>query len=254
MISNSRIEEGGLPKFAYVTLVARDKYVDGAVCMYKSLRDKTRFPLIAMTCELSDDGEKKLADAGIICRPVEKIVSVKAGIGDNTPRLNDFTYTYTKFHVFSYEEFEKVIYLDSDLIVVKGIDHLFYEVSEDFAACACTPYWEDRFNSGMMVIRPDKAVFEDIIAQKDTLYTYDGGDQGFLNSYFKDWKKLDIKYNAGKRIYSETPEHWGRIDHHVIHFVGGKPWLGGEAGYEELERLWFDYFYERNKCQSGLKP
>jgi len=231
-----------MPKFAYFTLVARDKYVNGAICMYKSLRDKTRFPLIAMTHELSDEGLSQLAAQGIVCRPVEKIESVKAGIGDNKPRLNDFTYTYTKFHVFGYEEFERIIYLDSDLIVIKSIDHLFREVTEDFAACACTPYWEDRFNSGVMVLKPDKAVFKDLMAKKDTLYTYDGGDQGFLNSYFRKWRKLDIKYNAGKRIYSETPEHWARIDHHVIHFVGGKPWLGGEPGYKALEEMWFSYF------------
>lgn len=229
-------------RYAYFTLVARDKYVDGTVCMYKSLRDKTCFPLIAMTLELSDGAIKKLTNQGIVCRPVEKIESTKAGIGDNKHRLNDFTYTYTKFHIFSYDEFEKIIYLDSDLIVVKSIDHLFEEVIEDFAACACTPYWEDRFNSGVMVIRPDKTIFNDMIAKKDTLFTYDGGDQGFLNSYFRSWFKLDIKYNAGKRIYSETPDHWAQIDHHVIHFVGGKPWLGGELGYEALEALWFNYF------------
>ena len=229
-------------KFAYFTLVARDKYIDGAICLYKSLKDKTQFPLIAMTCQLSDDGAKRLSDMGIVCIPVSKIESVKAGIGDNKPRLRDFTYTYTKFHIFSYAEYERIIYLDSDLIVLKSIDHLFYDVTDDFAACACTPYWEDRFNSGMMVIRPDRAVFEDMMSKKDTLYTYDGGDQGFLNSYFKTWKKLDIKYNAGKRIYSETPEHWAMIDHHVIHYVGGKPWLGGESGYEDLEAIWFAYF------------
>ena len=47
---------------------------------------------------------------------------------------------------------------------------------------------------------------------------------------------------TGKRIYSETPGHWARIDHHVIHFVGGKPWLGGEPGYEALEAIWFKHF------------
>ena len=232
----------GTPRYAYFTLVARDKYVDGAVCLYKSLRDKTQYPLIAMIYELSDEAIKKLTDHEIVCRRVQKIESAKAGVGDNKPRLNDFTYTYTKFHVFGYEEYEKIIYLDSDLIVIKSIDHLFHEVSDGFAACACTPYWEDRFNSGVMVIRPNQAIFADMMAKKDTLYTYDGGDQGFLNSYFKKWRKLDIKYNAGKRIYSETPDHWARIDHHVIHFVGGKPWLGGEPGYEALEDIWFSYF------------
>lgn len=232
----------GTKRYAYFTLVARDKYVDGAVCMYKSLRDITRYPLIAMTYDVSETGIKQLSDLGVICRPVDIIESAKAGIGENKSRLNDFTYTYTKLHIFSYDEYEKIIFLDSDLIVVKSIDHLFDEIKNVFAACACTPYWEHRFNSGVMVIRPDKRTFKDMMAKKDSMFTYDGSDQGFLNSYFKDWQKLDIKYNAGKRIYSETPEHWAAIDHHVIHFVGGKPWLGGEAGYEELEEIWFRYF------------
>jgi alpha-N-acetylglucosamine transferase len=231
-----------MKNYAYFTLVARDKYVDGAICMYKSLRDKTKYPLIAMTLDVSDAGRKRMLDLGIQLRDVEKIESAKAGIGDNKPRLRDFTYTYTKLHIFSYEEYDKIIFLDSDLIVVKSIDHLFGEVQNCFAACACTPYWEDIFNSGVMVIKPDQNIFHDLMAKRNILSTYDGSDQGFLNSYFKDWQKLDIKYNAGKRIYSETPEHWARIDHHVIHFVGEKPWLGGEVGYEELEILWHDYF------------
>ena len=236
-------KDDGNQNYAFYTLVARDKYVNGAVCMYKSLKEKTCFPLIAMICDLPDSSIKQLTDHGIICRPVEKIESTKAGIGDNKSRLNDFTYTYTKLHIFSYEEHDRIIFLDSDLIVIKSLDHLFQEVTSNFAACACTPYWEDRFNSGVMVIRPDKEIFEDMMAKKDTLFTYDGSDQGFLNTYFKDWQKLDIKYNAGKRIFSETPDHWAAIDHHVIHFVGAKPWLGGESGYEELERLWFKYYH-----------
>ena len=234
-----------MKNFAYITLVARDKYIDGAICMFKSLRDKTKYPLIAMTLDISDLKQKRLIDHGILCRNVEKIESVKAGIGNNKPRLDDFTYTYTKLHAFNYTEYDKVIFLDSDLIVVKSIDHLFEEVKNDFAACACTPYWEDRFNSGVMVIRPKRKVFNDLMAQKDSLSTYDGSDQGFLNSFFPDWEKLNIKYNAGKRIFSETREHWDKIDHHVIHFVGKKPWLGGEAGYEEIEAKWFEYFNKK---------
>lgn len=233
---------GKMKKYAYFTLVARDKYVDGAICMYKSLRDKTRYPLIAMVYELTNDAKAKLTAAGIQCRDVEKIDSIHAGIGENKPRLTDFTYTYTKLHIFGYETFDKIIFLDSDLIVVKSIDHLFEQVTEDFAACAQTPYYEHLFNSGVMVITPKKETFQDLMEKKDILESVDGSDQGFLNSYFTNWKKMDIKYNAGKRIYSDTPEHWKQIDHHVIHFVGGKPWLGGEKGYEALEDLWFRYF------------
>ncbi len=235
-----------MKNYAYFTLVARDKYVDGAVCLYKSLRDKTKYPLIAMILEISDESRKRLAGLGIQIRNVEKIESINAGVGENKPRLEDFTYTYTKLHVFGYEEFDKIIFLDSDLIVIKSIDHLFEEVKARFAACACTPYWEDVFNSGVMVIKPDIRLFRDMISKRNRLSTYDGSDQGFLNSYFKEWQKLDIKYNAGKRIFSQKRELWDQIDKHVIHFVGGKPWLGGEEGYQDLEKLWFECYNKRN--------
>ena len=145
-------------KYAYFTLVARDKYVNGTVCMYASLKDKTTYPLIALTFDISEKNRRRLVDMGIVCLEVDKINSVKAGVGDNTPRLDDFTYTYTKLHIFRFDEFDKIIFLDSDLIVTKSIDHLFEEVKEDFAACDCTPYYEHIFNSGVMVIRPDKKV------------------------------------------------------------------------------------------------
>ncbi len=232
-----------MKKFAYVTLVARDKYIDGTICLYKSLRDKTNHPLIAMTYGLSKESANRLTDMGIICRKVRKIDSVNAGIGENKVRLDDFKYTYTKLHVFGYEEFDRIIFLDSDLIVIKSIDHLFEEIDEEFAACDCTPYFEHIFNSGVMVIKPSQRLFKSMMTQKDTLVSYDGSDQGFLNEYFKNkWKKLDIKYNSGKRIFSDQREKWDRTDKHVIHFVGGKPWLGGEKGYEELEKIWFEYF------------
>ncbi len=75
-----------MKKYAYFTLVARDKYVDGTICMFKSLRDKTQYPLIALTMDISDTSRKRLIDLGIQCRDVEKIESVKAGIGDNISR------------------------------------------------------------------------------------------------------------------------------------------------------------------------
>ena len=145
--------------------------------------------------------------------------------------------------MFGYDEFEKIIFLDSDLIVVKSIDHLFEEVKDEFAATDCTPYFDHIFNSGVMVLTPSRKRFEDLIAQKDILESYDGSDQGFLNTYFKDkWTKLDIKYNSGKRIFALQREKWDQIDKHIIHFVGKKPWLGGEEGYEELEKIWFSIF------------
>jgi alpha-N-acetylglucosamine transferase len=229
-------------RHAYFTLVARDKYVDGTVCLYKSLRTTTTYPLIALTFDVSASNIARLSNMGIECRPVEKIEANKAVAGKNCARVEDFSYTYTKLHIFNYDEFDRIIFLDSDLVVIKNIDHLFETNFQNIAACDCTPFSKTIFNSGVLIIKPDRKIFQDMMNKKDTLRTYDGGDQGFLNSYFAEWTKLDIKYNSGKRIFSRTPDQWKTIDKHVIHFVGQKPWLGGEPGYAELEKIWFDYY------------
>ncbi|PPD87849.1 hypothetical protein GOBAR_DD15210 [Gossypium barbadense] len=72
-----------------------------------------------------------------------------------------------------------VVYLDADTIVVKSIEDLFK--CEKF--CANLKHSE-RLNSGVMVVEPSEAVFNDMMSKVNTLPSYTGGDQGFLNSYY----------------------------------------------------------------------
>ncbi|MBT7602839.1 MAG: hypothetical protein HN560_17470, partial [Anaerolineae bacterium] len=83
-------------------------------------------------------------------------------------------------------------------------------------------------------------LFNDMISKKDVLPTYDKPDQGFLNSYFEnEYYKLDMKYNVLKRIFVHHKEIWNDIkdDMYCLHFVGKKPWQGGEDDYRHLSKL-----------------
>lgn len=40
---------------------------------------------------------------------------------------------------------------------------------------------------GVLVIQPSRSVFEDMISRVSLLHSHDGGDTGFLNSYFSEW-------------------------------------------------------------------
>jgi hypothetical protein len=73
---------------------------------------------------------------------------------------------------------------------------------------------------GVLVINPDMAVFSDMLARKEHLSSYDGGDTGFLNSYFPDWYRmqptcrLSFGYNAQRTMYWFTrscPGYWNSI-------------------------------------------
>ena len=80
-----------------------------------------------------------------------------------------------------------VVYLDADTIVVKSIEDLFK--CETF--CANLKHSE-RLNSGVMVVEPSEAVFNDMMGKVNTLPSYTGDDQGFLNSYYSDFPNAHV--------------------------------------------------------------
>lgn len=80
-----------------------------------------------------------------------------------------------------------VVYLDADTIVVKNIEDLF----KCSKFCANLKHSE-RLNSGVMVVEPSAALFDDMVKQVKTLSSYTGGDQGFLNSYYPDFPNARV--------------------------------------------------------------
>ncbi|KAH0944175.1 hypothetical protein HID58_003812, partial [Brassica napus] len=108
----------------------------------------------------------------------------------------------------------------------------------------------ERLNSGVMVVEPSAALFDDMVKQVKTLSSYTGGDQGFLNSYYPDFpnarvfdpslspeavksrpvpkmERLSTLYNADVGLYM-LANKWMVDDSklHIIHYTLGplKPW------------------------------
>ena len=79
------------------------------------------------------------------------------------------------------------MYLDAVTIVVKNIEDLF----KCSKFCANLKHSE-RLNSGVMVVEPSAALFDDMVKQVKTLSSYTGGDQGFLNSYYPDFPNARV--------------------------------------------------------------
>nr|GEV93967.1 phosphoenolpyruvate carboxylase kinase 2-like [Tanacetum cinerariifolium] len=81
----------------------------------------------------------------------------------------------------------RVVYLDADTIVVKNIDDLF----KCGKFCANLKHSE-RLNSGVMVVEPSAELFNDMVSKVTTLYSYTGGDQGFLNTYYAGFESARV--------------------------------------------------------------
>ena len=105
----------------------------------------------------------------------------------------------------------KVVYLDVDTMVTRNIDHLF-DLNYDFAGV------EDLggvINTGVLQIKPSIKTFAKMMQIYLTSPSYNGGDQGFLNHFFKNEGKYHVgelsaelnvpgKLKVGLRVHSAT--------------------------------------------------
>lgn len=115
-------------------------------------------------------------------------------------------------------------------------------------------YFEaDKFNAGVMVLRPCQRTFEAMLKLAPSAPSHDGGDTGFLNTFFSQWylgppaTRLPFRYNAQRTLYWMTsarqPGYWDIVKPiKVLHFSSNpKPWdCVSKKG--ELEMLWWDYY------------
>lgn len=105
---------------------------------------------------------------------------------------NSFQYwihTFDKLNIFELIEFEKILYLDSDLYINKNIDELFDfpNMSVVIAGKGYVKEWVE-MNSEVIVIEPEYGLKDKMIhILKNEKFDKNIGDQDIINRYF-DWK------------------------------------------------------------------
>ncbi|KAJ7706052.1 nucleotide-diphospho-sugar transferase [Mycena rosella] len=110
---------------AFVTLLTKVSYLAGALVLDDGLRDtKSKYPLVVMvTPDLPQEVRDVLIKRGI---PMREIRSLQPGEGVHSLATADarFQDTWTKLRAFELEEFDRVVLLDSDMLVKENIDDL----------------------------------------------------------------------------------------------------------------------------------
>jgi lipopolysaccharide biosynthesis glycosyltransferase len=171
---------------------------------------------------------------------------------------------------FNLIEYDKVLYLDSDMLVVNNIIELFKMKGNIIATRDTSKYIRENeikpindinlvLNGGFLLldgdfIRSDKHV-QNMLDLFPSLSKPTFLDQSLLNEYFKKFEVLFISsdYNLLKRCFDDS-----RVDElknslndiKIIHYVGEKPWNDKvkdfEKKYKVIENLWQSY-YKRYK-------
>jgi len=204
-------------KSAFATYLGTDSYIDGVFVVGESLQAAGSLrPLVVLVSPtVSESTRSLLHDMSNV-----KIVDYP----DSAPTLDVF---FRKLHFWSMIEYEKVVYLDGDLLIRTNVDELFCMPELSAASDCCPP---SEFNSGVMVLKPNMETYNDLLKMKDILKSSDGKDQGFLNEYFYNvWNNIPYSYN----VLSGTFEFHSRfrlrmMDHpdyaKIYHYTVPKPW------------------------------
>ncbi|CAJ0833373.1 9136_t:CDS:2, partial [Entrophospora sp. SA101] len=167
-----------------------DSYLPGILLLgytIKKHHPNHKMYLIFFPDKLSENTICQVKKIGWIPKIVERIPPPWEGV--------HFTFVdqFTKLQMWSFTEYDSLIYIDGDAILTNKIDHLFELVNgkTGFEFAAAPDVWNGRttvnFNAGLMLIKPNEAVFKEIMRVHKIRGTYDidFAEQAFLNEYFR---------------------------------------------------------------------
>ncbi len=249
-----------MKNYSYVTYLTDDSYAYGVILLKETL-DKTqsKYPLhVLITEDVSTSTVEILEQLKVSYELVEKILLPEHIHQSNLQKNKKFAITWqyclTQLQVFNLKQFDKIVFLDADIMILKNIDHLF-ELPHLTAAMDGEYFniYPDypHFNSGCMVIEPSEIEFNNIQSFIKGILPGDQiiANQEILNLYYKDWiNNKELHLNKYYNIFGPyvLKEHLKDIQENAyfIHFVGRKPWkFFIKPDFEDYE----EYFYDEAK-------
>jgi lipopolysaccharide biosynthesis glycosyltransferase len=165
---------------------------------------------------------------------------------------------YTKYEIFSVEGVDKIIFLDSDIVILGNIDKL---IDSEYEFGAVRELYIDQYNTGVMVISKkylNQKTTENLINLTKIYGITEHLDQDIINFYFNDIiKSFPIEYNYLKIYSKEIFQNTGLPKYiKILHFIVKKPWQNKplvflEEGTIWQEKYWFEYYSKILKLKNG---
>ncbi|GMH14962.1 hypothetical protein Nepgr_016803 [Nepenthes gracilis] len=218
---------GNKSREAYATILhSADIYVCGAIAAARSIRmaGSTRELVILVDETISSYHRSGLEASGWKVRTIQRIRNPKA----EKDAYNEWN--YSKFRLWQLTEYDKIIFIDADLLILRNIDFLF-----SMPEISATGNNATLFNSGVMVIEPSNCTFQILMDHINEINSYNGGDQGYLNEIFTWWHRIPRQMNFLKHFWVGDEEDMKQMKNmlfgadppvlYVLHYLGLKPWL-----------------------------
>ncbi|PHU00407.1 UDP-glucuronate:xylan alpha-glucuronosyltransferase 1 [Capsicum chinense] len=225
--TTEEVHTGNKRREAYATILhSAHVYVCGAIAAAQSIRmvGSTRDLVILVDDSIGEYHRSGLEAAGWQVRTIQRIRNPKA----EKDAYNEWN--YSKFRLWQLTDYDKIIFIDADLLILRNIDILFR-----MPQISATGNNGTLFNSGVMVIEPSNCTFQLLMDHINEIESYNGGDQGYLNDIFTWWHRIPKHMNFLKNFWIGDDEvvkakktHLFGADPpilYVLHYLGYKPWL-----------------------------
>ena len=140
----------------------------------------------------------------------------------------------SKLHIFNMTQYEGILFLDSDTIVLGSIYELFTNDLRFMKMQGKSLGWvRDQpaiptFNAGVMLVAPSQPLFENLVSSiaRDSFDT-SMAEQGFLNFFFlKTSYEIDAKYNCLTPLPTFNASVFERIKNDVRNLLQAAVRLG----------------------------
>lgn len=253
-------DSSGSDATAYVTVLSTDSYLAGVLALNESLRVcRSAHPLyVLIGTGVSAAVRNRIAGAG-----VPTIALPRLEIPDEIRQANlasdyhrHWAGVFEKLFIFSLCRFRKLVFLDSDMLVVRNIDDLFEKPHLSAVIADIGPDKPDSvdLNAGLMVIEPEPGLTDRLVAFLPEVFEREKrwraaagrppsmGVQSTINLFWPEWitqreLHLDRKYNV---LVDHLDYYIGSLGYRwrgpdgirVLHFIGQvKPWMRTGTGF-----------------------
>ena len=230
-------------KYTFATLLSSSDYIWGVIVLYKSLQKygKTKYPFLCVCSKSVSENEITFLNKfKIKCLRLTQSATDGIDLYGQMSAYRRWDNTFDKLMIWGLTEYEKIVFLDSDMIVLNNIDDLFQKPSFSAVALGKLLFNWEYANAGLIVMEPSNDICNKMIklipiTVEDRIEkNHFVGDEDVLYDYMPDWKSrqdlhLHEGYNMFFRKMTDYHKRFGftyQEDIKIVHFIGlhDKPW------------------------------
>ena len=266
-------------KYAYVTLLyGNNIYITGALVLgYSLIETNTNYDrVILVTNDVDEESRVLLSKVYNQVIQVDYIPAHESIFYYTTSRFKEI---FTKLEILSLAQYDKILWLDTDIIVMKNIDQLFklkppaavvkhYYVAYGKKIPSKLICQDNKLthgiNAGVILLKPDEKeldlIKQDII--KEQKESFKAPEQDYLSvRYCQDWTSITFNFNFQFGLTGRVEKTKYNLSNvYVLHYSSEvKPWNFLDKNHEADEKelafiethknyyaLWIQY-YEKTK-------